>query len=907
MTFISQSSGKQVNATEHNADCLWNHYSNLEPTLDDNGIKEYYVCCKHHSFSFSSPSEGTISNLLTPNRDLANSLPSDDERVVPSYSKQAKIINNKIDYLKNNEDVSLFSIFKCLNECNYLYGNFNDSFKYLIDESEYLTYASQGFKNSFSKVLDATTTNSIFSNREYGSTIKAQTNGFDKEIGDIFTISDISSSSDTFWVYHNSSLSLDDFESISFYIKPSDNFTLGYRAKVDYSNKATFPIKKDEWNLITLPTTELSTLSDLGLSIWFGNAYKIDYLSFSSFYGKLKTPNTDSILFNAKSDEFTHNDYLSSYSHCHSIDENGNDIYSLENISSSTDWLFFKTIKSLNLAGYGSLYFKMKVSVPTTIEIRETYTGAATLIKRISLEANKWTLIVLNIDERCFPNNNLNNLGISKYLEGGHTDLTSGTWYFTSFYGISKENNDGYETIDKITIPSFKKENDFNITAYAPPKINEDNYSYIYSSLVDAGFNKVIPLYNGRNYDLETSFGETLKSYNSAILSSSKEKYKTQLFALIEQFMDSIKTTNSLIVSKAKEYNIKVVDFISLIYDFEDILSRSGINSLKDSVYIEVMDKILSLIDYTDSNYDGLFLKDEPSVKNDFSTYKNFIELYNNYGLNGTPLINLLPLGDDGNNKNYSTYLNNYINNVYPLTSYISFDQYPMQLNGGTMGNHLYNLSSLSSRLKENANGRLNTFIHTTKNDDATNNISGITSSDDILFQMNANMAFGSKDISYFVVSSNSNKEEGLLNFDTLSKNDLYNYATNANREVLSYSSYYSYFDFDGVNTYGSASQFDKIENKLSNFEKIDSVNATIPAIVSQFKQGNQFAYYLMNYMNPQSSSSSIGKINLNFPNDVNYVLIFTNGNKNLYKIDNGGIELDLKAGNASFVIPLSI
>lgn len=906
ISLLDKSSSEIVKAIDHDKDCFWNHYKSLDATLEDNGVKEYYICCKHHTYSFSIPSEGSISILLTPSTSFTNSLSNDDDRVILSYTKQAEIINNKIDYLKNNWNLDSFSIFKYLNECNYLYENFNDSFKYLIKESEYLTFLNKEFNNNYTMLVDASSKATIFSNREYGSVIESQINNVDKEVSEIFTLNNINGS-DTFWVFNNSNFSLNDFSSISFYVKPSNDFTLGYRAKINYSDKLKFSIKKDEWNLITIPTDELDALSDLGLSIWFGSNYQIDYLSFSSFFGKLKTVKEDIVLFDASKDEFTHNDYVSNYSHVHSKDENGNSVYTLENMSSSTDWLFFKTTKSLNLNSYCAIYFKMKTSVDTTIEIRETYTGYATLIKRISLIKDEWTLIVLNIDEKCFPNNNLNNLGISKYLEGGHTESTSGTWSFTSFYGIQKENMDGYEVVDGIRIPSYKKEGDFNITAYAPPKIDENNYNNVFSGLVEAGFNKIIPLYNGRNYTLETNFGSVLKSYNSAILSSNKEKYKTELFDLIEQFMNSIKSNNSLIITKAKEYNIKVVDFISLIYDLEDILTNNDISSLKESIYKEVMDKILSLIDYADSNYEGLFLKDEPNVKNDFSTYKTFIDLYKNYNLNGSPLINLLPLGDDGNSNNYTTYLNNYMNNIFPSTSYISFDQYPMKCNGDTMTNHLYNLSTLSHRIKSTPNAKFNTFIHTTKNDDSTHNISGIKSKDDILFQMNANIAFGSKDISYFVYSSNGVKDNGLVNFDTLEKLDLYNYAQLANKDVLNYASYYSYFDFDGVNTYGSNPQFNKIENKLTSFEKISSVSNSSPTLISQFKQGEQYAYYVMNYINPQSNSAINDTVNLTFSSDINYCLVFLNNDKYLCKIENGGMELKLDAGNASFIIPLSI
>ena len=121
---------------------------------------------------------------------------------------------------------------------------------------------------------------------------------------------------------------------------------------------------------------------------------------------------------------------------------------------------------------------------------------------------------------------NLNNLGIGQYKEGGHETISSGVWSFSSIYGIYKNQMDGYELIDGMYVPNMKVEDKFDITAYAVPQINESNADLILSDVKNAGFSKIIPLYNGRNGTLENQFAIDLKNYNNALISSKKKEYK---------------------------------------------------------------------------------------------------------------------------------------------------------------------------------------------------------------------------------------------------------------------------------------------------------------------------------------------------------------------------------------------
>lgn len=896
-----------ANEESHDSSCNWNHYLSLEPSLDNNGNKEYYICCKHNTYTFNRPTLGNISDPKYLSTDFLNSLDNNDERVILSYSKQGEILNNKIESICNHKESLSFADFISLNECNYDYQNLDDSFKYLISNHHYLVYLNSKFNSRYSKLLDVNDMH--FANQEYsGTRINEITYGNEIGVKEYISLLNITGN-DTFWIHLNSSFDITSFSSINFYVKSSKDYTLQYRIGKNYVATSQYQIRKDEWNLVSIDASSLSTLSDLGLAIWFGTpSFEIPDLTFTCFYGENKVIEEDPILFNSSSDSLIYNDYVCSFSSRVVKDENNRDVYGLYDLSTPKDWLWFKPNLSLSIRSYEVIYFYMKTSVDTSIEIRETYTGLATLVDRIQFKANEWKEIVLPVNENIFPSLNLNNLGIGKYKEGGHDVISSGVWSFSSIYGINKNQMDGYELIDGMYVPNMKIEDKFDITAYAVPQINESNADSILSDVKNAGFSKIIPLYNGRNGTLENQFAVDLKNYNNALISSKKKEYKAKLESTIDAYMDNIKPNNKLILSKSSQYNLKVVDFISIIYDLSSFCSNQNL-TLKDSIYKEVMECILSKLDYSSlySSYDGLFLKDEPGVKESMSNYAVFSDLYlNTYKIKGKPFINLLPFGDGGNFNNYNTYLNNYFSKLFPSLGYASFDQYPVKANGSVITNHLYNLSLYANRIKEYGVGKLKTFIHSTNMDDATYDISGINSSEEILFQMYSNMAFGSNDIAYFVYSSNSNLDNGLVNFLSYNKTNLYGYSKTANEEINSFSPYYSYFDYSGIYANGNLAQFNKLDNKLNSLNKMSFSSSFDSLLVSEYKNNNDYSYLLMNYASPKINNET-KNATIRFNDGINYALVFENGTKHLRKIIDSTLSLSISPGKGIYLIPLSL
>lgn len=85
MIFVASNSGNflRVRGTEHDANCEWNHYSEVEPTYVSHGSKEFWACCTHPgSFSLTQPEEGHITNVGAFTGEYFENLDDSDARYV---------------------------------------------------------------------------------------------------------------------------------------------------------------------------------------------------------------------------------------------------------------------------------------------------------------------------------------------------------------------------------------------------------------------------------------------------------------------------------------------------------------------------------------------------------------------------------------------------------------------------------------------------------------------------------------------------------------------------------------------------------------------------------------------------------------------------------------------------------
>ena len=74
----------RTHATDHDANCHWNHYSEVAATYASHGSKEFWACCTHPgNFVLSEPAEGHISDVGAFSGEAFENLDSVDARYLP--------------------------------------------------------------------------------------------------------------------------------------------------------------------------------------------------------------------------------------------------------------------------------------------------------------------------------------------------------------------------------------------------------------------------------------------------------------------------------------------------------------------------------------------------------------------------------------------------------------------------------------------------------------------------------------------------------------------------------------------------------------------------------------------------------------------------------------------------------
>ena len=118
----------------------------------------------------------------------------------------------------------------------------------------------------------------------------------------------------------------------------------------------------------------------------------------------------------------------------------------------------------------------------------------------------------------------------------------------------------------------------------------------------------------------------------------------------------------------------------------------------------------------------------------------------------------------------------------------------------------------------------------------------------------------------------------------------------------------YLNFKWDGVKTYlGSRvinDMFIPITNQLENLNDITEVENDQDIIIGQFKDSDgQYAYMVTNAVSPFERKSV--NVSLTFGNGYNYVLLVKKGTREIVKLDNKVLEMEVGAGEGYFVVPL--
>ena len=455
------------------------------------------------------------------------------------------------------------------------------------------------------------------------------------------------------------------------------------------------------------------------------------------------------------------------------------------------------------------------------------------------------------------------------------------------------------------TVPTFADTEGVQFTAYSGPTVenwasNGKNPNQLtdenYKKLAEAGFNKVLALYEGASkentsgmdvYDAIKKRSEKAETDAMRALELA-EKYGIKYYVRDWAFYGLVKNYVTVGIDEKEEFEKIIADMFS-----------------EDNPYID------------HPAYGGNFGHDEPN-KQEMEKIVWQVELYQKYvkqnGLvGGEPYINLNPCYVTGkglsldNDMTYADYVDWYFEHLAPLLGYVSWDFYPFVANnydGSYIRNmYLYNFEIMAKKCKETGY-ELRTMIQSVGD---WTGIRSMTSIGDYRLQIASAMAFGAKEIAYYSYCGGS--EEGILNYNTGEYSWKYEAVKTANNEVHAMEDAYLHFDWDGVMYHNADELYDNqcfanITSPMESHKRIKSIEATEDTLVGVFKDDQGMdAFMIVNFTDPYFDKDS--EVTVQFK-DAKALLMYRLGQKVVVDLPkDGSYTFKMYPGEGRFVIPL--
>lgn len=464
----------------------------------------------------------------------------------------------------------------------------------------------------------------------------------------------------------------------------------------------------------------------------------------------------------------------------------------------------------------------------------------------------------------------------------------------------------GCNSLGSIVEPTFSSQDKVTFVAYAGPTVGSWNgvsknintlTDEHYKKIADAGFNKIIALYEGASS--ETS------SLESTIENRAKKAEEHALIAL----------------ELAKKYNL---EYYVRDWSFYGLTQPSGYCYSKGINSQEEVNRIIDKI-FTDdnkyihhSNYAGNFCYDEPTydeLENVSWEVNAYLERMKQLNAEGEPLVNLLPIYASGKEHmggfSYSQYLDRYIELIGKKIGYISYDFYPFLGGDGSYLRSQYLLNLQLAALKAKVNNiELRSFVQT-KGD--FTGLRDLTSIADFRFQVYTSLAFGSRNLTYYEYAGDKSAKDGefaLFNYYDGTYNYTYDLASQVNNEVHSFEDVLTSYDFDNV-TYFNANElydnqnFANLVEHVDYFDRVKINSASEDTLLTSFKhkETNDDAFMLMNFTDPYENK--VDEVTLKF-NNAKGLLMYRFGQKMLVRLpSNGEYKFKLYPGEGRYLIPI--
>ena len=464
---------------------------------------------------------------------------------------------------------------------------------------------------------------------------------------------------------------------------------------------------------------------------------------------------------------------------------------------------------------------------------------------------------------------------------------------------------------------------DFTAYAYDTDLMMSDEG---FQLLADAGFNNLLSILQGR---VGYEFNETVTDEQVNILMAEVVKDAENAVALAEEYGMKVTIFNELI------YNLeRNTDRYDLMQQFADYIKNDA----------EANDKVSYLLSEA---FAGHVLADEPNFNKKEKTFivttysfddtsGEIVELVNAYKRykaafpNSNAYINLLPYGDwdeskvnPGNVSIYKEYVQYYVNNIakdttdedgniIPGTGYISFDYYPLKIDGATksiLETHLWNLEYVAGLCRDNGL-ELRTYVKSATEDDTTNKKRKIENINDLYMQIYSALAYGSKEVIYYTFADYDDSGIGMVE-TSLETSNVYNWAVQANNEVLAFSTAYMNFTWKSASYFGASSNQQGLTS-AGVYGSISAVSSSASVVVGNFDDADEDymygaanAYMVVNYGDP-SNGTTASDIAITFNGTPTRALVYENGVARVVTLSSNVLTLSLEVGEGAFVIPLT-
>ena len=248
---------------------------------------------------------------------------------------------------------------------------------------------------------------------------------------------------------------------------------------------------------------------------------------------------------------------------------------------------------------------------------------------------------------------------------------------------------------------------------------------------------------------------------------------------------------------------------------------------------------------------------------------------------------------------------------------FLSTDVYPLITGGGStsvLSSWLPTLETMATLAAEN-DADFHMFIQSYWDVKGGNGSRRRINEEDLSYQVYTCMAFGITGFSYFTYTESflSDQMTGrCVTRDDCASTEPYGWAKELNAEIKKFDNVYLSFDWQGVypvvgseNESGFVPAYDRLQSPLSSLSCASAVTATQDTLVGQFQDENgNDGLIVTNYSDPAVGLND--EVSITFQ-DANRALVYRNGERTVYVLQDGVLDLTLEAGEGVFVIPVKV